>query len=86
IATKKEEPLKAEIIILMSGLLKVPFEKILNLTRVALTDEGAIIGETVVPELFEKEKWDERIPFRFIFEFSMVSPTSFEITSTSSGE
>ncbi len=86
IATKKEEPLKAEIIILMSGLLRVPFEKILNLTRVALADEGAIIGETVVPGLFEKEKWTERIPFRFIFEFSMVSPTSFEVTAISPGK
>ncbi len=85
-ATKKEEPLKAEIIILMSGLLRVPFEKILKLTRVALADEGTIIGETVVPGLFEKEKWNERIPLRFIFEFSMVSPTSFELTATSPGK
>jgi hypothetical protein len=86
IAIEKEEPLKAEIIILMSGLLRLPFEKILNLTRVALADEGAIIGETVVPGLFEKEKWNERIPLRFIFEFSMESPTSFEVTGTSPGK
>ena len=78
-ATEKAEPLKAEIMVLMSGLLRVPFENILDLIRVALADNGAIIGETVVPGLFEKEKWNETIPFRFLFEFSMESPTSFEV-------
>ena len=79
IATKKEEPLKAEIMVLMSGLLRVPFQKILDLVSVGLADDATIIGETVVPGLFEREKWNERIPFRFFFEFSMESPTSFEV-------
>ena len=29
--------------------------------------------------LLNKEKWNETIPFRFLFEFSMESPTSFEV-------
>ena len=81
VATKKEDPIRAKVIVLMSGLLRVPFENILKLLRNGLENDGIIIGETVVPGLFEKEKWDKKIPFRFIFEFSMEKLTSFEVES-----
>lgn len=100
IASKKEDlenPIKAKVLVLMSGLLRVPFENVLKLVREGLASDGTIIGETVVPGLFQKEnwgetvvpglfqkeKWDEQIPFRFIFEFSMEKPTSFEMGTLS---
>jgi len=33
----------------------------------------------VVPGLFETLKWHEQIPFRFLFEFSMLQPTAVEM-------
>ena len=79
IPTKKEDPIRAKVIVLMSGLLRVPFENVLKFVRDGLASDGTIIGETVVPGLFEKNKWDEQIPFRFIFEFSIENPASFEV-------
>lgn len=79
IASKKENPIKAKVLVLMSGLLRIPFENVLKLVREGLASDGTIIGETVVPGLFEKEKWDKQIPFRFLFEFSMERLASFEI-------
>jgi len=79
VATKKENPIKAKIIVLMSGLVTVPFEKVIRLARESLARDGTIIGETVIPGLFENVKWLDQIPFRFIFEFSMERPTAVEI-------
>ena len=79
VATKKENPIKAKIIILMSGLVTVPFEKVTRLVRENLANDGTIIGETVIPGLFENVKWHDQIPFRFVFEFSMERPTAVEI-------
>jgi hypothetical protein len=78
-ATRRESPLKAKIIVLMSGLLQSPFEPVLTLTREGLQDDGIIIGETVVRGLFENAKWHEKIPFRFLFEFSMERPTALKL-------
>ena len=79
VATKREPPIRAKIIVLMSGLLTVPFENVTRLVRGNLADDGTIIGETVIPGLFENVKWHEQIPFRFIFEFSMQRPTALEM-------
>ena len=81
VASKKERPIKAKVIVLMSGLLllRVPFENILRLISNGLMSEGTIIGETGVPGLFEKEGWHKHIPFRFLFEFSTERLASFEI-------
>ena len=79
VATKKEKPVKAKVMILMSGLVHVPFENVLALVRDGLAEGGSIIGETVVPGLFETLKWHEQIPFQFLFEFSMVQPTAVEM-------
>jgi hypothetical protein len=79
LATEKAPRVKAKIVILMSGLVNVPFENVLGLVRDGLAGDGVVIGETVVPGLFESEKWHEKIPFRFLFEFEMVRPAAFEI-------
>ena len=79
VATRKENPIKAEGIMIMSGLIRVPFENILKFIRDALGDGGIIIGETVEPGLFEEKGWDKQIPFNYLFEFSMEHPTSFEV-------
>jgi hypothetical protein len=79
IATRKEDPVKAKVIVLMSGLVNVPFENVLALARNGLADGGVIIGETVVPGLFESLKWHEQVPIRFLFEFSMEKPTALEL-------
>lgn len=79
VATKKESPVKAKVIVLMSGLLQAPFEPVLTLAREGLEDDGIIIGETVVRGLFENAKWHEKIRFRFLFEFSMERPTALEV-------
>jgi hypothetical protein len=70
---------KAKVLIIMSGLVMVPFEKVLKFVNEALEKGGVIIGETVVPGLFEDKGWDKQIPFNYLFEFSMKNPTSFEV-------
>ena len=79
VTTRKENPIKADGIIIMSGLTRVPFENILKFIRIALGDGGIIIGETVEPGLFEGKGWSKQIPFNYLFEFSMEQPTSFEV-------
>ena len=79
VATRKEGPVKAKVIVLMSGLVDVPFENVLTLARNGLAEGGVIIGETVVPGLFESLKWHEQVPIRFLFEFSMERPTALEL-------
>ncbi len=79
VATQRVPPVKARVVVLMSGLVSVPFENVLGLVKDGLADNGVIVGETVVPGLFESEKWHEKIPIRFLFEFSMVRPTALEI-------
>ena len=79
VATERVAPIKAKVIILMSGLLDVPFQNVLTLVRNGLDDSGVIIGETVVPHLFESLRWHEQIPIRFLFEFSMERPMALEL-------
>ena len=80
VAARVERPLKAKVIVLMSALCAMPIEPTLKLIQEALVSDGVIIGETVEPGLFQKQAWDKRIPFNFLFEFSMENPRSFEIT------
>ena len=79
VAMKKGRPSQAKIIVLMSGLVTVPFENVLRLVRENLAHDGTVIGETVIPCLFENVKWRDQIPFRFAFEFSMERPTALEM-------
>ena len=79
VATRKEGPIQAKVIVLMSGLVTVPFENVRRLVSENLAYDGIIIGESVIPGLFENVKWHEQIPFRFIFEFSMERPTALEV-------
>ena len=79
VAARIERSVKAKVIVLMSALCTMPIEPTLELIRDALVSDGVIIGETVEPGLFERQGWDKRIPFNFLFEFSMVNPTSFEV-------
>jgi hypothetical protein len=77
IATNREKPITCKVLVLMSGLVHVPFENILRFVREASGEGGIIIGETVVAGLFEEKDWHTRIPFKYIFEFSMRSPTVY---------
>ena len=79
VATSKVDALKGNVIVLMSGLLRIPIENTLDLIKNALVDEGIIIGEAPAPGLFEKEGWDKEIRFRYLFEFSMKDPTASKI-------
>ena len=79
VAARIERPVKAKVIVLMSALCAMPIESTLKLIKEALVSDGVIIGETVEPGLFEAQGWDKRIPFNFLFEFSMVNPSSFEV-------
>ena len=79
VATHREEPVQAKVAILMSGLVQVPFQNILKFIERDLAKNGIIIGETVVPGLFEGNDWDKEIPFNFIFEFEMKNPTAFAL-------
>lgn len=79
IAMKKEDPIRAEVIILMSGLCALPIEKTIDFVKKVLLPEGVIIGEAPAPGLFEEREWDKKIPFNFLFEFTMKNPTSFKV-------
>ena len=79
VASRKGDPVKAKGVILMSGLMSVPFKNILKFIKESLLGGGILIGETVTPGLFEEKGWDKQIPFNYLFEFSMENPTSFEV-------
>ncbi|MEE9610478.1 MAG: DUF2124 family protein [Desulfatiglandales bacterium] len=79
VAAGKQDPLKARVIVLMSGLCSIPIERTLEFVKDALASGGKIIGETPAHGLFEDQGWDNKIPFDFLFEFSMTDITSFEI-------
>jgi hypothetical protein len=74
-----EAPVKAGVIVLMSGLTEIPFDHVLTFVDNALTKDGIIIGETVVAGLFEEKRWTEKIIFNYIFEFSMRNPIAYEL-------
>jgi len=82
VAKSKESPVRAKVLVLMSGLLKAPFENVLRLTREGLQEDGVIVGETVVRGLFGQAKWHEKIPIRYVFEFSMERPIALEWRET----
>jgi len=79
VARKHEAPVKASVIVLMSGLTEIPFAHVLTFVDKALVKGGVIIGETVVAGLFEEKKWDEKIIFKYLFEFAMRDPTAYEL-------
>ena len=78
-ASRKVPPLKAKVLILMSGLCAIPVERTIAFIREALLAEGVIIGEAPAPGLFEAQGWAEKIPFHFLFEFTMKRPTSYKV-------
>ena len=82
VATQKVKAVKAKVVVLMSGLCRIPFEDILKFVDNTLLSSGKIIGDTVVPGLFEQQEWDKHIHFDYIFEYETVNPTSYEIHST----
>jgi hypothetical protein len=79
VATKREEPITSKVLVLMSGLVHLPFQNTLRFVREASGEGGIIIGETVVAGLFEEKEWHTRIPFKYIFEFSMRNPTVYKM-------
>ena len=79
VARRERKAVRARVLVLMSGLVHVPFEDTLKLVRAGLEPDGIIIGETVVPGLFEEKGWDRQIPFKYLFEFSMRNPTVYEV-------
>ncbi len=81
VATRKVDPVEARVIVLMSGLCRIPFDDTLKFVKDALAADGIVIGQTVVPGLFDELEWDKQIPFNFLFEYSIKNPTSFEIST-----
>jgi hypothetical protein len=79
VAQRERKAVRARILVLMSGLVHVPFEDTLKLVRGGLEPDGIVIGETVVPGLFEEKGWNRQIPFKYLFEFSMRNPTVYEV-------
>ena len=79
VASRKAKPVKAKVIVLMSGLCRIPFEHTRKFIAEALASDGVIIGESVAPGIFEAQGWDKEIPFDALFEFSIQSPTSYRV-------
>lgn len=75
VVSKKVIASKAKLIVLMSGLASVPFQKTLDLVRNTLLPGGLTIGETVTPGLFETLGWDQLIPLNGLYEFEIRNPT-----------
>lgn len=78
-AVGRSAPVKAKVIVLMSGLCSMPVERAQKLIESALTDDGVLVGEAPAVGFFEDHKWDQEIHFDFLFEFSMADPTSFQV-------
>jgi len=83
VARKHEAPVKAGVIVLMSGLTEIPFDRVLAFVDRALEKDGIIIGETVVSGLFEEKGWTDKLLFNYIFEFAMRNPTAYELEGQS---
>ena len=83
VARKHEAPVKAGVIVLMSGLTEIPFDRVLAFVDRALEKDGIIIGETVVAGLFEEKGWTDKLMFNYIFEFAMRNPTAYELEGES---
>jgi hypothetical protein len=79
VARRQEVPVKANVLVLMSGLTEIPFNQVVTFVDKALMKGGTVIGETVVAGLFEEKKWDEKIVFKYLFEFAMRNPTAYEL-------
>ena len=78
-AVGRSAPVKAKVIVLMSGLCSMPVEHALKLIESALTNDGMLVGEAPALGFFEDREWDREIHFDFLFEFSMVDPSSFRV-------
>jgi hypothetical protein len=83
VARKHEAPVKAGVIVLMSGLTEIPFDRVLAFVDRALEKDGIIIGETVVAGLFEEKGWTDKLLFNYIFEFAMRNPAAYELEGQS---
>ena len=83
VARKHEAPVKAGVIVLMSGLTEIPFDRVLAFVDRALEKDGIIIGETVVAGLFEEKGWTDKLLFNYSFEFAMRNPTAYELEGQS---
>ncbi|MFH1487483.1 MAG: DUF2124 family protein [Pseudomonadota bacterium] len=82
-ASGKATPVKAEVLVLMSGLCTLPLEQTLKLIEGGLSEGGRIIGEAPAFDLFEEQGWADKVPFDFLFEFAMERPTAFEVADIS---
>jgi hypothetical protein len=80
VATQKAAPVKAKVIVLMSGLCKLPLDNIQKFADDVLSGDGAIIGQTGNPGMFERHGWDKKMRFNYLFESSTQNPTSYEIS------
>jgi hypothetical protein len=78
-STNRQAPLKADAVVIMSGLCLLPIEKTRAFIKDGLIEEGIVIGEAPAHRFFEQNGWDKQIHFNFLFEFSMQNPTAFEI-------
>jgi len=79
VAAGRSAPVKAKTIVLMSGLCTLPVERTQKLIESALAVDGVLVGEAPALGFFEEREWDRKIPFDYLFEFSMVDPTSFRV-------
>ena len=80
-ASGKAPPVKAKVLVLMSGLCTLPVEQTLKLIEEGLSEGGRIIGEAPAFDLFEEKHWADKVPFDFFFEFAMERPTAFEVST-----
>jgi hypothetical protein len=78
-ARKADSPAEAKVVVLMSGLVKIPLEKTVRFVENILGRNGFVIGETVQPGLFEATGWNKAIGFNYLFEFSMINPTACKV-------
>jgi hypothetical protein len=78
-AAGKAEPIKGRVIVIMSGLCTLPIEKATDFIEKSLGSEGVLVGEAPAPDFFEERGWIGKIPFHYLFEFSMENPTSYDL-------
>lgn len=72
-------PVRARVIVLMSGLCTLPVSRTERLIGSALTADGVLVGEAPALGFFEEREWHRKIPLDFLFEFAMAGPTSFRV-------
>jgi hypothetical protein len=66
--TNLAKPPKAKLLVMTTGLRKYPFDRIQNMIKECLADDGVLAGETGTKGSFMNLGWDKKLPLKYVLE------------------